>query len=343
VDILRAVQPKLKRSELDHLAKFYSLDAQGVESLFAAAEARPTRAEGLRFLAHCLRTAGVLSLAAGLVFFVAANWGRLEVFGRFLLVELVLLGCAVVAFIRPPPSFAGRGALFLAFVATGALLALFGQTYQTGADVYELFLGWALLGLPLALVAQWSMTSATWVLVFNTALLLYSGWQPTGGMLWMLLGSRHVSPSYILLAACWLNLLLWFIADWRESAVVPGWVRRILVSAAFTFCTWAGMVALFDADRSGYPREFDGPALLASLATMAAAAAYAYRKRQDIYPLAVVAGSLIVIGTGIVIKLFDNANEGVLLLSALWLIGSSTVAGRVLLRLMRQWRDEARA
>lgn len=341
--ILRAVQPKLKRSELDHLARFYSLDAPGVESMFAAAEARPTRVEGLRFLAHCLRIAGVLSLAAGLVFFVAANWSRLEVFGRFMLVELLLVGCAIVAFLKPPPAFVGRGALFLAFVATGALLALFGQTYQTGADVYELFLGWALLGLPLALAAQWSLTSAAWVLVFNTALLLYCGWQPTGGMLWVLLGKRHYSPAYILLAACWLNLLLWFAADWRNSDVVPNWVRRVLVSAAFTFCTWAGMVALFDSDSSNYLRESNPLALLASLATMAAAAAYAFRRRQDIYPLAAVAGAFIIVGMGMLIRLFDNADEGLLLLAALWLIGSSTVAGRVLLGLMRRWRDEARA
>ena len=337
------MQPKLKRSELDHLAKFYSLDAQGVESMFAAAEARPSRAEGLQFLAICLRVAGVLSLAAGLIFFVAANWSRLEVFGRFALVELLLVGCAVVAFLKPPPAFVGRGALFLAFVATGALLALFGQTYQTGADVYELFLGWALLGLPLALAAQWSLTSAAWVLVFNTALLLYCGWQPAGGMLWVLLGNRHFSPPYILLAACWLNLLLWLAADWRNSPAVPGWVRRILVSAAFSFCTWAGMVALFDSNSSNFFRDSDPLAVLASLATMAAASVYAYRRRVDIYPLAAIMGSFIIVGMGILIRLFDNAGEGLLLLAALWLIGSSTVGGRILLNLMRQWRDEVRA
>jgi uncharacterized membrane protein len=311
--------------------------------MFAAAEARPSRTEGLQFLAICLRVAGVLSLAAGLIFFVAANWSRLEVFGRFALVELLLVGCAVAGLLKPPPAFVGRGALFLAFVATGALLALFGQTYQTGADVYELFLGWALLGLPLALAAQWSLTSAAWVLVFNTALLLYCGWQPTGGMLWMLLGNRHYSSAFILLAACWLNLLLWLAADWRESPAVPGWVRRILVSAAFAFCTWAGMVALFDSPSSDYLRDSDPVALLATLATMAAASLHAYRRRVDIYPLAAILGSFIIVGMGVLIRIFDNAGEGLLLLAALWLIGSSTVAGRILLSLMRRWREEARA
>ena len=144
MDILHAVQRTLKRAELDHLAKFHSLDERGVESLLAIARARPGRAEGRLFLAACLRIGGLLSLAAGVVFFIAANWSDFAVFGRFALIEALLVACAALAIWQPPPASVGRGALFLAFVATGGLLALFGQTYQTGADVYELFLSWAL-------------------------------------------------------------------------------------------------------------------------------------------------------------------------------------------------------
>ena len=57
---------------------------------------RPSRAQQLRFLARCLRYAGVLSLAAGVVFFIAANWSRIAVFGRFALLQVVLV--ALVAF-----------------------------------------------------------------------------------------------------------------------------------------------------------------------------------------------------------------------------------------------------
>src|SRR5688500_17510774 len=121
------MQPPLKRSELDGLAGFYSLDPPRTGAMLALAGARPSRAEGLRFLGKCLRIAGVLSLAAGVVFFVAANWSKLAVFGRFALIEIVLAGCVAMAFTRPPPAFIGRSATFLAFISTGALLALFGQ------------------------------------------------------------------------------------------------------------------------------------------------------------------------------------------------------------------------
>ena len=337
------MQPKLKRSELDHFAKFYSLNDAGVESMLAAAEARPSRIEGLQFLSACLRIAGVVSLAAGLVFFVAANWSRFAVFGRFALVEAVLLGCGVLAFLRPPPNYLGRGALFLAFVATGALLALFGQTYQTGADVYELFFTWSLLGLPLAMLAQWSLVSAAWVVVLNTALLLYCGWQPAGGLLWTLLGEQTLRPAYLVLMACWLNLALWLLAEWREPPAVPQWVRRLLVSSAFAFCSWAGLQALFAHEPYPSTREGEPGAVLLVLLTLAAVSAYAYRRRSDIYPLAVTLGTFIVVGLGGVIRIFENADKGLFLLGALWLIGTSTVGGRLLLALIRRWREEARA
>lgn len=336
------MQQKVKRSELDQLAKFYSLDERGVDVLFEVAEARPTRAEGLRFLANCLRIAGILSLASAMVFFVAANWSRIGIFGRFILVEILLVACAAVALWKPPPSSAGRGALFLAFIATGVLLALFGQTYQTGADVYELFLTWTLLGLPLVMLARWSVASAAWVLVLNAMLLLYCGWQPAGGMLWALLGQSHFSPARILLAACWVNLALWFLAEWRHSPAVPEWVGRILMSAAFGFCTWAGIVGLYTRDLQSYETRADLLAVLITLVTMAVVAYLAWQ-RKSIYPLAVVLGSFIAFGLAAVTKLTDQANEGMFLMGAAWLIASSTLGGRLLLQLMRQWRTEARA
>lgn len=337
------MQPHLKRGELDHLANFYSLEQARIETLFELSGARPSRAEGLAFLGRLLRIGGILSLAASLVFFIAANWSRFAVFGRFALVELVLVGCATVAIVKPPPSFVGRGALFLAFIATGGLLALFGQTYQTGADIYELFLGWALLGLPLAFVARWSVTTAAWVLVLNLALLLFCGWQPAGGMLWALLGGRRFQMPPLLLGAAVLNVVLWFAAErWRHEAI-PAWVRRLLVSFAFGFGTWAGVMAAFDGGRLFHRMDIDPLTLLGLAALMVAVAWYALKRREDIYPLAVVVGTFIIVGMAWLARFIENADEAVLFVLAAWLIITSTVGSRILLTLMREWRARGAA
>jgi len=337
------MQPKLKRSELDGLAEFHSLDATKVETLLDLAGARPSRSEGLRFLGHCLRIAGVLSLAAGLVFFVAANWSRIAVFGRFALIELVLVACAVLAFVKPPPHFAGRAAIFLAFIATGALLALFGQTYQTGADIYELFLTWALLGLPLAIAAQWGVASAAWVLVLNTSLLLFCGWHPAGGLLWTVFGGAHFQPAHLVMGAAWLNLALWFTFEfWRVDAV-PDWVRRLLVSCAFGFGTWAGLMAITNMGYMHDAPRADPVTTLTLMLAMVVTAVYALRRHDDVYPLAVVMGTFIILTLTWLAQSNGFQDEGMLLMLALWLIGTSTAAGRVLTVLNRRWRAQGAA
>jgi uncharacterized membrane protein len=334
------MQPKLKRSELDGLAESYSLTATKVEPLLELADARPSRAEGLRFLGTCLRIAGVLSLAAGLVFFVAANWGEITVFGRFALIELVIVACAVIAFIKPSPHFAGRAAVFLAFIATGALLALFGQTYQTGADVYELFLTWALLGLPLVAAARWSVASAAWVLVLNLALLLFCGWHPTGGLLWVVFGGVHFQPAHLVMGAAWLNLALWFAFEFWRVGAVPDWVRRLLLSCAFAFVTWAGVMAAADIGYTDASSRSDPLTGLTILLAMVVTTVYALRRRHDVYPLAVVMGTFIIISLVWLAQLHGFGDEGMLLMLALWLIGASTAAGRVLTVLNRRWRAQ---
>jgi uncharacterized membrane protein len=334
------MQSKLKRGELDGLAEFHSLDATKVETLLELAGARPTRAEGLRFLGACLRIAGVLSLAAGLVFFVAANWSRIAVFGRFALIEMVLVACVVLAFIKPPPHFAGRGATFLAFIATGALLALFGQTYQTGADIYELFLAWALLGLPLVIAARWGVASAAWLVVLDVALILFCGWHPVGGLLWIVFDGTHLQPAHLIMGAAWLNLALWFAFEfWRVDAV-PDWVRRLMISCSFGFGTWAGLQVMTNSGY-GYKGTPSDPLTVLSLAlAMFLTTVHALRRRTDVYPLAVVMGSFILVSLTWFAQLDGFHDEGMLLMLALWLIGTSTVAGRVLTVLTRRWRTE---
>jgi uncharacterized membrane protein len=321
------------------LAQAWSLDERGVETLFHLADARPSRAEGLQFLSQCLRIAGVLSVAAGVVFFVAANWSRIAVFGRFALLEALFVACVGVAFAKPPPSFAGRGALFLAFITAGALLALFGQTYQTGADVYELFLSWALLGLPLAFIARWSVASAAWVLVLNTALMLYCGWHPTSGLLWAMFGGSRFSPADVVMGAAGVNVLLWGLAEWRQPEAVPDWVRRLLITSAFAFATWAGVLAAtstqYYAPAEVAPIVFT-PLLLIGL--YGGVGFYTVRRATDVYPLALVMGSFIVVSLTWIATRVNDFDEGMFLFMALYLIATSTAGGKLLMSLQRRWQ-----
>lgn len=145
-----------------------------------------------------LRVLGIGLLASGIVTWIAANWDGLGKFERIAGVQLLLIAVVAVALVQAwrggrkcghiagasqPASFGSQGvpafagALFLACVVTGGLLALLGQTYQTGADPWTLFGWWALLALPWLLVARSWFVIVLWLVVLNTAIILLLGTQ----------------------------------------------------------------------------------------------------------------------------------------------------------------------
>ncbi|OGB23972.1 MAG: hypothetical protein A3I66_14805 [Burkholderiales bacterium RIFCSPLOWO2_02_FULL_57_36] len=118
---------------------------------------------------------GVAVLAAalgglGIIFWIAANWDTLGRFGRFALLEFFFLAMCLGALWKP----AARTPLcLLALLAIGGLFAYFGQTYQTGADPWQLFALWAVLSLPLCLSARSDVLWTPWALIVITAIALW--------------------------------------------------------------------------------------------------------------------------------------------------------------------------
>jgi uncharacterized membrane protein len=332
----------MNRKELDAFVAHHNLSASTTDVVLDLAGARPAPAELGQFLIRVLQLAGVLSLAAGLVFFIAANWQYVGVTGRFALIQAVIVASVALALWKPAPQALGRNALLMAFIATGALLALFGQTYQTGADVYELFLTWSLLGLAFVVAGQWSVLSAAWLMVFNVALVLFFGWQARGGWAWAALSLLETSASLRLLVPAVLNLALWLFAEFgrraRWSAVDQHWVSSLALVGAFGFMTSAGLVALEPDSMSGD----DGVALLVVLALEAGLVVYAMRLRNDVFPLALTAASLIALST-FAFGVHIDFDIGATFMIALWLIVSSTISGRLLMSLVRAWSNKEEA
>jgi len=329
----------MNRKRLDAFVEQHGLSRAAIDAVFEITRAQPTAAELKQLITRVLLIAGVLSLGAGLVFFIAANWDALAVVGRFALVEAALLAAIAVALWRPPPHRAGRAALLLAFIATGALLALFGETYQTGADVYELFLTWAAVGLLLVAAGQWSVTWAAWALVLNVALLLYSGWRPESGWLFTLLFGWQLRPSEIMAIAMLVDLALWIailaLQNAAVSALAPRWLGRFVLACAVGFGTMAGVIAIVE------PADANGAGFVFVLAALVGVAIHALRRRDDVFPLALVAASAIVLTTTAIARYSDFGAFALFFTLALWLIASSTLCGHWLMKAVRDWRTGA--
>jgi len=148
-------------------------------------DARRWQLLGNRLLAFL----GAAFLAAGLIFFFAYNWADLHRFAKFGIGFVAFLTAVAFAFVGKGRSHSAherkaapraeaatarhRAALFAASLCIGALLALIGQVYQTGADLWELFAIWAVLVIPFALLSRGVETWLAWLGVANTALILW--------------------------------------------------------------------------------------------------------------------------------------------------------------------------
>lgn len=328
----------MNRTVLDALAAHHRLPTDGVEAMLDLAGARPDRGEMERFLGRVLHLAGVLSLAAGVVFFVAANWSGMSVFGRFALVHGVLAVAVGVALWRPPPHAVGRYALLLAFLVTGALFALYGQTYQTGADVYEVFLSWALFGGVFVVAAQWSVVWAAWLLVLDVALWLFCGARPEGGLLWFAFSPWSPGTATLLLLPLAVNVGVWLLADGLQGtphgALLPRWLGRFALACGVVSGTWAGMIDVLGTSEGG-----GGVGLVAALLVFAGVGVYTIRRRRDVFPLAAIDGALILLSTTWIVRAGDFGEIGLFFVLAAWLIVVSTLSGRTLVRLVRRWDD----
>lgn len=164
------------RRTIEQLLKQGRLPLSNVEAAATHLQVYPSAPTWRSFFDKAALIIGVILLSLALVFFIAYNWQDLGKMGKFALVEgaLVMTIALYVAFsFRKRYRLIRQLLLLIASVITGSLLALFGQVYQTGADTWQLFFGWAVLILPWVIIARFPALWLLWLGLVNAALTLY--------------------------------------------------------------------------------------------------------------------------------------------------------------------------
>ena len=170
-------------SRLRRLAQLGYLDRQGLETGLRLTGALPDRQGWARFLDYSLLVLGALFFTSGLFFFVAYNWEELPRFARFGVLEGAIVIMTIAAHWVGLNRVGGKIALTVAALLVGALLAVFGQEYQTGADAYTLFGYWALLILGWVVISKFDVLwGVLWVLLNLTLALFWFQVLPAGDL-----------------------------------------------------------------------------------------------------------------------------------------------------------------
>ena len=166
------------RRTIEQLLTQNSLPIKHADAASRHLEVYPSTRSWLDFFDKALLIIGVVALALSLVFFIAYNWLYMGKLAKFALVEgalVITITLYVALSFRRRFAFIRQLLLLIASIITGSLLALFGQVYQTGADTWQLFFGWAILILPWVLIARFPALWLLWLGLINAFLLLYLG------------------------------------------------------------------------------------------------------------------------------------------------------------------------
>jgi uncharacterized membrane protein len=309
------------RFALHELSARYKLAPEARARLAALAPPDTEPQNLIRTVAFGLALLGALLGGLGIIFWIAANWESLTRFGRFALLQaLIVVMCAGTA-LRP----AARLPLaVVALMATGGLFGFFGQTYQTGADPWQLFALWAALTLPLCLGVRHDALWTAWVVVAMTGIAL--ALESLGG---------NVQDLPVILPGWGLASLLTFSLSgaWRRRTGAGAWSLRTALALTAILVTACSLQALFA--RPLAPAYALGVIILAAAAT-----AFASARHFDTFALSAIGLGLNVLLVGGLARLLLEGSHGdalfPLLILGLTAAGLLAATVNLILRLARQ-------
>lgn len=281
-----------KRGVLIDLIEQEHLQQQHLDQAMQLAELTPTASQWQGFLRALVFWSGIIALSSGLIFFIAANWQEIGRMAKFVLVECAIIGAVVGYWCFQQNEKVKRACLLIAFLSVGALMALFGQTYQTGADPWQLFFNWALVTFPWVLVSRFNVLWLLWLGLLNLSVSLF--YQAFGGYL-------DYTYGLFLLNSC--ALALWQFSAQKYAWLNSPWSIDLIGFASGYFATWIMVVGLFDDDPVGIVLWFIWAPLML----------YVYRyRRLNVLMLSGLCLSAIIVLNCILVRVFPDKFEELL-------------------------------
>lgn len=293
------------RQTLTGLIEHKHLSEQDVAEAISIAEISPSANQWQIFMGTMLFWFGSIALAFSLIFFVAANWQDIGRMSKFALLEVAIL-LAMIAYVKfKQNDIIRKASLVVSMLFVGGLMALFGQTYQTGADPWQLFFNWAMVTIPWVLISRFSVMWLIWLALLNLSLSLF--FQTFGG---------YLDSNWALFLLNSFALVVWQTSAQKYTWLNKPWTINLLALVSAYFGLWVYLDALF----------VDKPLGILIWCIWAVAMFYVYRMwLLNVFMLAVWSLSILVAANALLIRVLPNSFDAFsfLLLSFLT-IGAGT-------------------
>ena len=313
---------KLERPDIEWIAKNSNWGEKGISRALRG-HVYADRAAWQRFLSLSTLSLGTAFGVAGIFFFFAHNWDALHRFTKLGLLEGFLILLILGLWILKPNPLAKKVLLLAASLMIGALYAVYGQVYQSGADAYELFLIWALMVLPWTLLANFTPLWLLQIVLLNLALIQYAD---QGAAPWV---ESHIQTLLILMNGL---LLIAFESLPRMLRIQPWpiWLLRVLALFILAVALTDLPLKIIDGTLDRYWIE-----LLVVVFFLALGLWHGLQGKQAFYPASVFFGIILLI-SALMLRISDEAP--MILAIGLFIVVSNGLLVKTLLQLQRKWK-----
>ena len=252
------------RNQLSQLLSLGFIPADKINQALNISNINPNHNAWKSFIANLLLWLGVLAIASSVLFFIAYNWDELGRFAKFGLVE-VLIAVSIFVYWKSKnkvayPNYSynrsnnvvsnnlsakliSKAALSMASILLGVLLAFYGQTYQTGADTWQLFFTWAILIIPWVVISRFPALWIFWLALINLTTVLYF---QIFNSFWGAIFSSQTSMLWALIAINSVAFIIWELLEKRYSWLDENWASRLLAFGAGAPLTFLVIESIFN-------------------------------------------------------------------------------------------------
>jgi len=284
------------------------------------------------FVYYALLVSGAGFLISGIVFFFAFNWDHMPKTVKFSLIGVGLLLSVYFSLTNRVKEGIQKISLLASTVLVGVLMAVFGQTYQTGANAYDLFLTWLVVITPLTLLSKFTYQWLFYSILANTTVIL---------ALVQLLQVDSIFMGILYLLGT--NLLLFILPQLKLVSAdfqLGQFYKQIQLIAVYLLATTGVGVWLFTNLQRYNATEIQGAtwALVSAILVLVAGLGIGWKQKQ-IYLFSYAFIASISCGLMLLMKLFEDGAEG-LLVYMLYSIGAIFLIIKVVSMKSKAWKHE---
>lgn len=314
----------LQREDIHIISRHSNMTEQGIERALKE-NVYNDKETWQKFLRLFLITLGIGFTTAGIIFFFAYNWADLNKFVKLGLIEVLIVATTITVLLpkikRGTKNIILTGSSFL----VGALFAVFGQIYQTGADAYDFFLAWTLFITLWVIVSNFAPLWLLFIVLINTTFFLYTDQVVKDWPEILVITIPFLFNTAILIASVLLD-------HYKKIEHIPKWFTYILTLGSVTFATAGIVFGILD----DQPPLF--VAFVVSVVLVFALGIWHGIRSKNTFYLAIIPLSLIIIFSTLFFKISDELI--MFLIVGLFIIASVTLVIINLLKLQKKWTNE---